>query len=165
MSSILNSTFGRLLVAGVVILGAIIAWILISPLFINNTVQEEAVSPQATISHNGSFMDADRAHQGSGAVSVQVNTDGTRTLRFEDFEGTNGPDLFVWLTSVDDVQGNRRSVGGDAVVDLGRLKGNVGSQNYEIPADVDLSEFDTVIVWCRAFGVLFSFAELSLAEV
>ena len=46
-------------------------------------------------------------------------------------------------------------------VDLGRLKGNVGEQNYEIPIDVDLSEFDTVVVWCKRFSVAFTAADLA----
>jgi hypothetical protein len=92
----------------------------------------------------------------SGGGDAVVLNDGTeqRFLRFEEnFETSNGPDLNVYLT-----------VGGDVdagYVDLGDLRGNIGSQNYEIPVEVDLGEFDTVVIWCVRFGV--GFAEAPLA--
>jgi len=46
-------------------------------------------------------------------------------------------------------------------VDLGTLKGNVGNQNYLIPADVDLDRYSTAVVWCRRFEVGFAAAVLS----
>ena len=46
-------------------------------------------------------------------------------------------------------------------VALGRLKGNVGHQNYDIPAEVDLADFGSVVIWCEQFRVLFSAAPLS----
>ena len=48
----------------------------------------------------------------------------------------------------------------DDFIDLGDLKGNIGPQNYEIPEDVDLSRYKTVVIWCVRFGVAFGAAEL-----
>ena len=175
---------------------AVIAWIMISPLFINKTVSESfpsidavmqmtdaekaeikddmiaaaaeevdvsAADPMPTgpvLLASGAFADADAFHQGSGDVSL-YNLDGERVIRFEDFKGTNGPDLFVWLTNVDDPRADKGSIAQEGNwVSLGRLKGNVGDQNYSVPADVDLSDFNHIVVWCRAFGVLFSAATL-----
>ena len=45
-------------------------------------------------------------------------------------------------------------------VDLGGLKGNMGSSNYEIPDEVDLSKFKSAVVWCRRFSVGFAAAPL-----
>ena len=47
--------------------------------------------------------------------------------------------------------------GNDAsdIVNLGRLKGNIGNQNYEIPIGIDLAKYNTVLVWCKAFSTLF----------
>ncbi len=87
---------------------------------------------------------------------ASILTDGgtRRVLRLEeDFVTDNGPDLNVYLTSAADGFG-------DEYVDLGDLKGNIGSQNYEIPADVDLDLYDTVVIWCVRFGVGFGSAEL-----
>jgi len=47
------------------------------------------------------------------------------------------------------------------IVNLGRLKGNIGNQNYPIPAGTDLTKYNTTLVWCRAFSVLFGSAQLS----
>jgi hypothetical protein len=46
-------------------------------------------------------------------------------------------------------------------LDLGRLKANNGNQNYDIPEGTDLSKYDTVLVWCKQFSVLFGSAELT----
>ena len=105
----------------------------------------------------GDFVD--RSHPTEG-VAVVLN-DGTqqRFLRFEDFATDNGPDLNVYLSSAP----ADASAGAfdDDFVDLGDLKGNIGAQNYEIPADVDLSHHSTVVIWCVRFSVAFGAAELS----
>ena len=46
-------------------------------------------------------------------------------------------------------------------INLGRLKANNGNQNYEIPNGVNLAEYNQVLIWCKAFGVLFGSAEIS----
>jgi len=48
----------------------------------------------------------------------------------------------------------------DDYIDLGSLKGNVGNQNYEIPTDLDVSTIDRVIIYCVPFSVLFASASL-----
>lgn len=81
-----------------------------------------------------------------------VLNDGTdeRFLRFENFESNNGPDLKVYLRADD-----------GEFVSLGDLKGNIGDQNYVIPADVDLDNFSTVEIWCERFSVGFGQAPLA----
>ena len=76
-------------------------------------------------------------------------------LRIEDLDTDNGPDLKVVLST-----GPDGYVGGDGAVSLGTLKGNKGSQNYEIPADVDLSALRSVVIWCKRFNVDFGVAAL-----
>jgi hypothetical protein len=100
-------------------------------------------------------------HETIGRAVVLETADGSRFLRFEDFETSNGPDLLVYLSSktpggTDDWYGYDQDF-----VDLGALKGNVGSQNYELPADVDLDRYGTAVVWCRRFEVGFAAATLS----
>src|ERR671919_617005 len=90
--------------------------------------------------------------------------DGRRFLRFEGFETSNGPDLLVYLSSkepsgTDDWHGYDRDF-----VDLGVLKGNVGSQNYRIPDGVDLDRYSTAVVWCRRVGGRFPAARPSCAR-
>ena len=119
-------------------------------------VPDAATSEMAfEVLSTGTFVDADAAHKASGTANYIDLGGGNRIVRFEDgFETTNGPDLYIWLTK----DGNPDN----GYVDLGVIKGNIGAQNYEIPADVDLEEYDTVIIWCLAFSVLFGTAELSM---
>lgn len=108
----------------------------------------------------GMFRDADGFHQGDGSATVYRLADGSHTLRFEDFRVTNGPDLRVLLVAHPDPQG-RSDVQNSPSVELDRLKGNVGNQNYPIPADVSLADYESVVIYCRPFQVVFSVAPLS----
>lgn len=106
----------------------------------------------------GSFVD--RSHPGTGVAKVLNDGTEQRFLRFDPFETDNGPDLFVYLTRAD-AAADAAAFGVDGdFVNLGRLKGNVGEQNYEIPVDVDLADFGTVVVWCDRFSVAFTAADL-----
>lgn len=87
----------------------------------------------------------------SGAGTVVLLSDGTQSfVRFEDdFSTDNGPDLFVRITTT------------DGTTELGRLKGNKGSQNYELPAGVDPASVTEVDVWCKRFSSTFAAAPLA----
>lgn len=90
-------------------------------------------------------------HDGVGDAGIFENPDGSRTLRFENFDIDNGPDLKVYL-----VPGADQTDLAPGSIDLGELKGNVGDQNYTIGADVDIPPGTyTVLVWCEAFSVEF----------
>ena len=69
----------------------------------------------------------------------------------EDLVVTNGPDLYVYLST---------DKSASDFVNLGRLKANIGNQNYPIPVGIEMSKYDTVLIWCRAFSVLFGSADL-----
>jgi hypothetical protein len=100
-------------------------------------------------------------HTTRGKALVLETPGGRRFLRFEGFETSNGPDLVVYL-SAKEPAGPEDWHGYDGdFVDLGPLKGNVGSQNYEIPEGTDLDRYSTAVVWCRRFTVGFAAAVLS----
>ena len=120
------------------------------------TTQPEAVEPQIIVEATGSFID--RSHPTEGSALVLGDGSGQRFLRFEDFRTDNGPDLNVYLSAAPPDAAARDF--DDDFVDLGDLKGNVGSQNYEIPAGLDLDHYSTVAIWCVRFGVVFGTAEL-----
>ena len=120
-------------------------------------VEEPMPEDAPQVLASGEFTDFDDFHEGSGTATVYELADGSRVLRLEDFEVTNGPDLHVLLVPDGDPDG-RDDVEG--YVDLGSLKGNIGDQNYEIPADLDLSEFGSVVIYCVPFHVLFTVATL-----
>jgi hypothetical protein len=106
----------------------------------------------------GSFVSRNRYTVTGTATTYQLE-DGQRLLRLEDFESTNGPDLFVYLT-VAGASDDDAALNAD-FVDLGVLSGNIGNQNYAIPADVDLDRYDTVVIWCRRFTTSFGVADLT----
>ena len=114
-------------------------------------------SPELVAS--GRFKDADAIHKGSGDALLYRLPDGRHLLRFENFRTTNGPDLVVYLASHAAPAGADDVTGSD-FVSLGKLKGNVGNQNYLIPANVDVSAYRSAVIWCELFGVLFSPATL-----
>lgn len=99
----------------------------------------------------GTFRDGDPGHNGEGIARLIRDADGNHVLRFENFSVTNGPDLFVILSRAD-------GYSGDGALDLGRLKATDGNVNYAIPAGADISQFKSVVIWCRQFSVTFAVA-------
>jgi hypothetical protein len=109
----------------------------------------------------GEFVDADSFHQGSGTATIYELDDGSRVLRLENFDVTNGPDLHVFISPTP-VPESSDDVMGPGYIDLGELKGNRGDQNYEIPADTPLPDGEfSVVIYCVPFHVVFSTATLT----
>lgn len=151
-------------ISGLVALGLLVYFTGVYTYFIKDEVSEKLPEMmdknQATevlkpvVVKSGEFQSVDFIHQGKGKAFIFEYPDGRKILRFEDFEITNGPDLFVYLSKTKNPTGDLASLGD--YLDLGRLKGNVGDQNYELSGD--LSEYNSVVVWCRQFDVLFPYA-------
>ena len=120
----------------------------------NSTVDENmSATMKNTKAFTGNFVGSgDGFHKAEGVVKVITLADGKTFLRLENLKATNGPDLYVYLSTGKDVSD---------IVNLGRLKGNIGNQNYEIPPGTNLSKYDTVLIWCKAFSTLFGSAKLS----
>src|SRR3989338_9806830 len=126
--------------------------------FIRIDVQEEVpVSSGPTESVrtivSGIFGEIDVVHKGSGTAKL-LEVNGKRILRLEDFNVTSGPDLHVYLSESKIPTGDIKSL--DKYIDLGLLKGTSGNQNYEIPEP--FRGYDTVVIWCQRYGVLFTYA-------
>jgi hypothetical protein len=122
----------------------------------NNTISENLSVATMSASSNetliGNFVGAgDGFHNAEGVAKIIQLADGTDILRLENFKATNGPDLYVYL-STDKTNAD--------IVNLGRLKGNIGNQNYLIPAGTDITKYNTALIWCRAFSVIFGSAQL-----
>jgi hypothetical protein len=119
--------------------------------------EAQAAEVEPVVVLQGQFKDADSFHKGSGKATIYQLPDGSHILRLEEFSVTNGPDLHVLLA------GHPAPTGRDDLgdyLDLGSLKGNIGNQNYEIPADADLSQFKSIVIYCKPFHVVFSTATL-----
>lgn len=121
--------------------------------------QQEQQQTQNTITtastlRTGSFVGVgDGIHNAEGEAKVIPFQDGdSNILRLENLRVTNGPDLYVYLAT---------DKTASDFVNIGKLKANNGNQNYDIPAGTDLTKYDTVLIWCRPFSVLFGSAELS----
>jgi len=128
--------------------------------FLADIVATEKVDPQVArkaLAH-GEFIHAnpsDPIHYGKGRVTVYESV-----LHLEpDFEVGPGPKYHVYLVPEKNVLPST-NVARTMFVDLGRLKAFKGSQNYEVPAGVDVAKFDSVVIWCEQFGVLISPAAL-----
>ena len=110
----------------------------------------------------GEFTDADRFHQGSGQATIYRLPDGSHVLRLENLDVTNGPDLRVILSPSPDPQSSAE-VKGQGYIELDKLKGNRGNQNYPIPAGFDVNPIQSVVIYCKPFRVIFSVASLQSA--
>ena len=121
----------------------------------NSTVTEDMTGMDSSSINNtltGSFAcAADGLQDVSGMVKIFTFADGKSLLRLEDFKSTNGPDLYVSLSTDKKASDS---------VNVGRFKGNIGNQNYEMP-QVDLSKYKMVLIWCTAFSVLFGTADFN----
>jgi len=150
-------------------------WWTISPLFLTTTLNEDlpratgTLAPPASavatsaatpapagpkVLAMGQLQRVDDLHRGAGPVSL-VELDGKTFLRFENVAIQNGPDLHVYLA-----RGMGGAYDGNRDLYLGALKATNGSFNYELPAGTPLGDYKSVVVWCRAFTVLFTWADL-----
>ena len=141
---------------GIIIVVGISYW-LISPFFIDREVSEsiEEIMKDNTVVEPrelsvGTFVGL-TGHNAEGTAKL-IKAGDNYYVRFEDdFSVTNGPDLFAYLGKDGQYDPNSR---------LAELKGNIGSQNYEIPESIVISDYNEVWVWCRAFSVAFGKAVL-----
>lgn len=160
----------KIIIAIVVISVVSAGYWLISPLFINKEVNESVEDIGKSgfgVKQNGTSVSplpiptANTVAEGSFERQGSHNAEGTVKLlkvgdryfvRFEDdFKLTNGPDLFIYFGK-NDVY--------DSTAKIAPLKGNIGGQNYEVPAGIDPKNYTEIWVWCRAFGVPFAKADL-----
>lgn len=107
----------------------------------------------------GSFIHAnpsDPIHYGAGDVTVFEDT----VFLHDDFKVGPGPKYHVYLVPKASIRASA-DLRDQMFVDLGQLRAFEGSQNYAIPAGLDLSQYRSVVVWCEQFSVLISPADLS----
>jgi hypothetical protein len=102
-------------------------------------------------------------HATTGTVRIIQKPDGSRILTLENLDTSNGPDVHVWLSAADVVEGRAGwyTAGSAEHHDLGLIKGNQGNQVYEIPKSVELSKYKSVDLWCVQFSVSFGAAQLA----
>lgn len=124
------------------------------------SLASEPMPSDPTLIASGQFVDADARHKGRGDANLYTLASGAQLLRLENFDTTNGPALVVYLSKHANPT-NAADVRDAEFISLGKLKGNKGHQNYPIPVGTDIEQFQSVVIWCELFGVLFSPAALS----
>lgn len=117
-----------------------------------------AMADQAAVLNRGEFVVIDAVHAASGSAAIYRMPDDTVLVRLENFQVTNGPDLHVVLTRNQNPR-TAEEVGGD-YLDLGLLQGNSGSQNYNVPPGIDVTQYGAVVIYCVRYGVVFSVASV-----
>lgn len=125
-------------------------------------VEQLGEADRSPLVANGTFIHADPSdpvHYGSGKVSVYEKA----VFLESDFKVGPGPKYHVYLVPKANVR-KAEDVKDSMFVDLGRLRAFEGSQRYAIPAGVDLKQYPSVVIWCEAFGVLISPADLKPAN-
>ena len=123
---------------------------------VQQQTQNNAATTTTNVLRTGSFVGVgDGIHNAEGTAKVIPLQDGSNILRLEDLRVTNGPDLYVYLAT---------DKSASDFVNVGKLKANNGNQNYDIPTETDLTKYDTVLIWCRPFSVLFGSAELEVTS-
>ena len=121
----------------------------------------QAQEKAAKVLAKGEIHNADKT--GSGTATIYQLADGKRVLRLTNFSVDNGPDLHVRLIAAEDAK-NTASVAKTDHVELGKLKGNKGNQNYAVPGNVDLGKYKVVSIWCNRFSVNFAAAPLTAGK-
>jgi hypothetical protein len=102
-----------------------------------------------------------KVHSTSGRATIYQGSDGKMVLRLTNFKTSNGPDVHVILVAVKDADDDANFLKSSTErVELGKLKGNEGDQNYEIPGGTDLAKFQTVSIYCERFNANFGAAPL-----
>ena len=102
-----------------------------------------------------------KVHKTEGRATIYQEADGKLVLRLTNFKTSNGPDVHVILVATTDAMDDANFLKDNTEkLELGKLKGNEGDQNYEIPTGTDLTKFRTVSIYCERFNANFGAAPL-----
>ncbi|PRT22665.1 DM13 domain-containing protein [Bacillus thuringiensis] len=154
------------LIGGLIIVMGIL-WSLFRPekLFIDKQVNEalpqtevqsnETKQQQKRVISAGQFQNG--VHETTGTATIHQLADGKRVLRLSNFSTSNGPDVRVVLVPTNHLK-NNEDVKNHRYIELGKLKGNKGDQNYEIPEGIDVCTYGSVSIWCKRFNENFGAA-------
>ena len=174
-----------LIVLIVIVVGAFLAWYLISPAFKVVELEEEfpqiddamdtmdaatkAEFEQEVEEANKPEMMATMADEMPAAASI--TSQGDFKPRAHEVEGkafliTQDGKKILRFEDFDTINGPNLHVylsselGVKDSFDLGKLKATRGAFNYELDPSIDTDKYNKVLVWCVPFRVLFSYAEL-----
>ncbi|MFK0038765.1 DM13 domain-containing protein [Paenarthrobacter sp. NPDC090517] len=107
---------------------------------------------------SGTFQSQE--HETNGTAHLVKLADGSHLLRLENLASSDGPDVKVWLSSLE-AGGDWFKYRSGRYVDLGAIKATHGNHNYAIPAGTDVAGLMSVVLWCDRFSVAFGSAPLT----
>lgn len=143
---------GAILVAGILWF----AYYAVSPLFRSIRIDEAA--PRAQVPETkmpeqvqSAAVIGTAGHPASGTALI-IEADGKKYVRYENFKTINGPDLYVYLA---------KDLDAKEYVSLGTLRATEGNVNYEIPENINPSDYRYVMTWCKQFSALFNYADFN----
>ncbi|MGQ9890061.1 MAG: DM13 domain-containing protein [Aggregatilineales bacterium] len=114
----------------------------------------------ATRSQRGQFRRIDSLRYAEGRVVIYEWPDNRKLVSLEGFSAARGPDLRVILSASPNPQTPEEVQLNNVDLELGPLKGNIGSQHFELPPDVDLSRYASVVIFSPLTNLVFSSAPL-----
>jgi hypothetical protein len=108
----------------------------------------------------GTFTRIDPVLWAQGTVTVYALPDNRKILRLEDFEAPGGPELTIVLSASPAPRTLEELELGNLDFEVGALMGNIGNQNYSIPPEVDLSLYNSVVIYSKPYQLIFSSAAI-----
>ena len=161
----------RMMKAGLT-MAVLASGIAVAPVMAQDSMKQDSMKQQDSMKHDGMMKEEKakslytgkfhgKVHATEGRATVYQQADGKLLLRLTNFKTSNGPDVHVILVAAKDASDDANFLKSNTErVELGKLKGNEGDQNYEIPAGTDLSKFTAVSIYCERFNANFGAAPL-----
>ncbi len=107
----------------------------------------------------GQFSDLDALRLAKGDVTLYRSADGSLLLRFDNFAGTNAPDLGVYLSGNEAPKlATDLDVTGASRFPVGPLKGSKGNQQFNIPKDLQLARYKSVVIYSDSLQLVYAYA-------
>ena len=107
---------------------------------------------------SGTWIKKSKAIKGGWSIEKRGDQ---HVISFNDkFKTKGGPDLKVFLSpqSIDQVTGGNATDGAELVA---VLKSTKGSQEYVIPSNIDVSSFNSLLIHCEAYSVLWGGTDIA----
>jgi hypothetical protein len=106
----------------------------------------------------GDLIAGQPAIEAEGILSVYELADGRSVLRFDDFHITNVPGMQVWLSGTARPVDEEELQEGGIYQIIEDLQGNIGGQTYILAADVDLSQYNSIVIYSETLGIVAGYA-------
>lgn len=111
----------------------------------------------AEVVDGGTFTKKKYAISGGWEI---IKEGGQTIIRFDNsFKTKQGPDLKVFLSKKSISEVNGRNATQDSVM-ISVLSANSGTQDYVLPADINIEDFSTILIHCEAYSVLWGGAAI-----